>query len=264
MAMLTAHLIPHKAGAAFLRNIRTTLRQPQPKEEQRNMTIWEHITVFGGLPFTGLLALAIACSLLVASHDPWRVSACWCGLFLAVLGLAAASQVAFLGWGVGVEAVSFAGFSGHASRAAAVFPVALFVLLMRYGRRARALAVMAGCALALLVAVSRVQIGAHSVSEAGAGFLLGAVIALLFIGLAQSSGRNLMAIPLFILCLATAVTTGQAETGTSSMTHQWLVGIALNLSGRDRPYSRTDWKLAPAPYVPPCAIASIRLRYLCM
>jgi len=228
------------------------------------MTTWEGITLFGGLPFTGLVALAVACSLLVATEHPWRLSGYWSVLFLAALALAAGSQIAFLGWGIGVEAVSFAGFSGHATRAAAVFPVALFVLFIRCARRVRIVAVLAGIGAGLLVALSRVRIGAHSFSEAGAGLLLGTLIALTFIWHARGAGRNIAAIPLIALCLTTAVSSGRAETGTASMTHQWLIGLALNLSGRDRPYSRTDWKLAREPYAPPCAIASVRFRYLCM
>ena len=227
------------------------------------MTIWEEITVFGGLPLTGLIASAIACSLLVATDHPWRMSARWCALFLTALGLAAASQIAFLAWGMGVEAVSFGGFSGHATRAAAVFPVALFVLCIRCRSWIKTCAVLTGFGIAATIALSRVQIGAHSVAEATAGFLLGAVIALAFLWQARTSHRNFAAIPLIALCLATAMSTGRAERGAASMTHQWLIGAALNLSGHDRPYSRANWKLAPDPYVPPCASASIRLRYFC-
>lgn len=228
------------------------------------MTSWEKITLLGGLPFTSLVALAVACALLVPNVQSWRAPACWCGLFAVSLTLAAGSQIAFFGWGIGVEAISFAGFSGHATRAAAVFPVALFVLFMPCGRRVHTLAALAGFVAALLVALSRVRIGAHSFSEAGAGFLLGTVAASIFIWRARHSVRNGTAIPLISFCLIMAFSIAPAGPDTGSMTHQWMIGIALTLSGRDRPYSRADWKLAPNPYVPPCAPASIRFRYLCM
>lgn len=254
----------HKAGLAALPIIRTTCIAAGSIGDEAGMTIWEKITVLGGLPVTGLIALAIACSLFVASSHPWRAPAYWCALFAAALAIAAGSQIAFLGWGIGVEAFSFAGFSGHATRAAAVFPVALFILFMRCGRWVQTLAVLTGFGGALLIALSRVQIGAHSVAEASAGFTLGAVVASAFMWHARRSGSNRLAIPLIALCLTAAMTSGQPGPETASITHQWMVGIALNLSGRDRPYSRADWRLAPAPYVPPCALASIRFHYLCL
>lgn len=228
------------------------------------MAMWENITALGGLPCTGLVALAVACVLLTAPGHPWRVATRWGILFGTVLALAAASQIAFLGWGIGIEQVSFAGLSGHAARAATVFPVALCLPCMRYGRRARTLAVATGCLAAALVALSRVMIGAHSPAEAAAGFLLGTTMALAFIWHARHCRPHFIAILVVALCFMTAFSSAPSEMTAASTTHQWLTGVALNLSGHDRPYSRADWKPAASAYVPPCAATSVRFHYLCI
>jgi membrane-associated phospholipid phosphatase len=96
-------------------------------------------------------------------------------LGLAVL-LTSLSKIAFIGWGVGIAALDFTGFSGHAMFSAATYPVLAYSLAVHGGRRPRGvwLATAAGYALALAIAWSRVHIEVHSVSEVVAGFALGA------------------------------------------------------------------------------------------
>lgn len=228
------------------------------------MATWKQITALGGLPFTSLVVIAIALSLLTAPTPLWRISAYWCALFFAVLLVSAGSQVAFLGWGIGAESISFTGFSGHATRAAAVFPTALFILFFSAGKWSRILSILVGLIGAALVAVSRVMICAHSSSEAAAGFVLGVVVALVLISKIWRRCGNVATFPLMALSLTALFFSGLPPVVHESMNHQWLIAVALNLSGHDRVYSRTDWKPASTPYVPPCPIERIRFHYLCM
>lgn len=228
------------------------------------MSTWKQITVLGGLPFTMMVFIAIAIALLTAPTPLWRVLVFWCTLFSAALVVAGCSQIAFLGWGIGAETISFAGFSGHATRAAAVMPAASFIMFLPGGRWPKNLSILVGFIAAALVAISRVIIGAHSSSEAAAGFLLGVMVALAFIREIWTWRGSVLTFPLLALFLAAPIFTVQPPLVHESMTHQWLIGVALNLSGHDRPYSRTDWKLASTPYVPPCAIERIRFHYLCI
>ena len=122
--------------------------------------------MLGNLALTSVVAMAIACTLMVARPASWGVAIWWCALYLSVLALAAGSQIAFLGWGIGVQGAAFAGFSGHASRAAAVLPVAFFLSSARRRVWLQGLLVLIGMLAAALVAASRVAIGAHSLSEA--------------------------------------------------------------------------------------------------
>jgi hypothetical protein len=237
------------------------------------MVWWSHLSALGGLNVTALLALAIA-GWLVAARC-WRLALAWCVLFGAALLLAGLSQMAFMGWGVGIRSLEFTGFSGHATRAAAVFPVALFLLLERRGRRradqsgnvrterrqGRGLgaALFAGVLLAVAVAVARVKVGAHSPSEALAGCALGLATAGLFLARLRAT-RDYSPRPLLLGLLAAVILLPRADPVNS---HQWLTAAALKLSGSDRVWLRNGWQPAPWPYVPPCAAGRVRFHYLC-
>jgi len=202
------------------------------------MLWWSQITALGGLNVTALAALAIAVWLGAARC--WRLALAWCLLFGSAMLLVVASQVAFLGWGIGIQSLEFTGFSGHATRAAAVFPVAFFLLLEGEHRRLRAAGVAFGIAVAVLVGASRVKVGAHSPSEALLGLLLGMAVALLFIARANAA-RQFVPSPLLVGVSLLILLVPKAEPANA---HQWVVKIALELSGHDRPYSRAAWALA--------------------
>ncbi|WP_296948872.1 phosphatase PAP2 family protein [uncultured Massilia sp.] len=221
------------------------------------MPWWTHLSALGGLNVTALLALAVAAWL--AGARCWRLARAWCLLFGAAMLVAAASQMAFMGWGIGIEALSFTGFSGHAARAAAVFPVALFLLLERQARALRRSAVAAGVLLGAAVAVARVEVGAHSASEALAGCLLGLAAAAVFIARARKA-RDCSPQPLLLGVLAATLLLPFADPINA---HQWLTAATLKLSGRDRIYLRDGWQPARAPYVPPCAPQRVRYDVLC-
>ena len=241
------------------------------------MIWWSHLSALGGLNVTALLALAIA-AWLVGAHC-WRLALAWCLLFAGALAVAAASQVAFLGWGAGVRALDFTGFSGHATRAAAVFPVALFLLTERQGRRRQErrgagradggpdrrregwlrTTVLLGALLAAAVAAARVKVHAHSPSEAAAGCLLGLATAALFIARCRAA-RDRTPRPLLLGLLAATILLPRADPVNS---HQWLTVAALKLSGSDRVWLRRDWQPAQGPYVPPCAPQKRRFDILC-
>jgi membrane-associated phospholipid phosphatase len=221
------------------------------------MLWWSHLSALGGLNVTALLALGVAAWLVGARC--WRLALVWCLVFGGAMLAAAASQVAFIGWGVGIRALSFTGFSGHAARAAAVFPVALFLLVEQQQRRVRLIAVAAGGLLAVAVALARVQVGAHSASEALSGCVLGLGAAALFLARARAA-QDCSPQPLLLGLLAATFLLPRADPAYS---HQWLTAAALTLSGRDRVYLRNDWQPAQGPYVPPCAPDRVRFAVLC-
>jgi membrane-associated phospholipid phosphatase len=223
------------------------------------MTWWSHLSALGGLDITVPVAFGVTAWL--AGARGWRLALAWLLLFGASLAIAALSQMAFIGWGLGIASLSFTGFSGHAMRAAAVYPVALFLLAHQTGGwRQRAL-VLAGALLAVGVAAARVQVGAHTPSEVVAGCLLGLGTAALFIAHARAARpATRKPWPLLIGLLAAAVLLPRAGAFDS---HQWLTAVALKLSGHDRIYLRAEWERAAGPYVPPCAPERVRFDYLC-
>lgn len=223
------------------------------------MVWWHHITALGGLTLTALMALAIAAWLGAARRR--RLCALWCALFGAAMALVLASQLAFIGWGVGLRALAFAGFSGHAARAAAVYPVALFLLLEGEPLRLRRWGVASGVLAAVLIAVSRVLVGAHSASEAVFGAALGGSVAWLFIAQAGTTAHPAPRRRLLVgLGLVVVLLLPLPEPVNSA---QWMTGLALGISGHDRPIVRAGWQAARSPYVPPCAQEKVRFRYMC-
>lgn len=236
------------------------------------MIWWSHLSALGGLNLTALLALATGAWL--AGARSWRLALVWCGLLCGAMALAAATQMAFIGWGLGIRALSFTGFSGHATRAAAVYPVALYVLGECCAPRkrvwARAIALggaLAGVLLGLGVALARVKVGAHSPSEAVTGCLLGLAAAGLFIAQARAAREASPRPPqvglrLGVLAgaLAAVILLPRAD---SPDPHQWLTAAALKLSGRDRAWLREDWAPAQGAYLPPCDPGRVRFTFLC-
>lgn len=218
---------------------------------------WSHLSALGGLNVSVLGALAIAAWL--AGARCWRQALDWCLLFIATLAIAAGSQIAFIGWGIGARGVDFAGFSGHAARAALLYPAALYLLFGRGGAFQRRTGLALGLLLAAMVAWARVKIGAHSVSEALLGWMLGSAAALLF-ALRSGTLRGPAHKPLVVGLALSLLLLPYAE---PSYSHQWITGVALGLAGHDRPYLRDSWGPAGEPYVPPCPREKVHLGYLC-
>jgi membrane-associated phospholipid phosphatase len=221
------------------------------------MLWWSHLSALGGLNVTALLAAGVAAWLVGARC--LRLAVAWCFVFGGAMLLAAASQVAFIGWGVGIRALAFTGFSGHAIRAAAVFPVALYLLAERGPRAMRIVAVAAGSLLAIGVALARVEVGAHSPSEAVAGCMVGLGAAWLFLARVRAAQERSPQ-PLLVGLLVATILLPSAD---PAYPHQWLTAVALKLSGRDRVYLRDDWQPAQGSYVPPCAQERVRFGVLC-
>jgi len=223
------------------------------------MTSWFHLSALGGLSVTGFVASVTAVWLLASRRRCLALS--WCLLFGAALAVAAGSQVAFLGWGLGVQSLDFTGFSGHATRAAAVFPVALFLLLEKKGGWIRRGAVLAGALLGVGVAAARVNVGAHSPSEAVTGCVLGFATAGLFLWHAR--GRTGYVYSPYALLPGLLLSSLLLTYVKSVDAHQALTAVALKLSGQDRIFQRHGWRHQSTSYVPPCQAERVRFDYFC-
>lgn len=199
------------------------------------MIPWNQISMFGDSVVT--LPAAAAIMVWLIAGRAWNMALWWGSLFAAGLILVAATKVAFIGWGIGISAIDFAGISGHSMRASAILPVLFYLLLHRSMPLLRDGGVVLGLLLGALMGISRVAVGAHSVSEAVAGCLLGGAIGLGFILLSKPLpkphlNRFLIAFSLFGL-----LPTSYAE---PAPTDHWLQAVALYLSGHERPYVRDE------------------------
>lgn len=141
---------------------------------------WVHLTALGDsaliLPCIVLIALWLATPS-VTRGLAWR----WLLLASGVMAVVAASKLAFMGWLISLPGLDFTGFSGHSAAAAVVWPALGALLGARRNSRWQLLGLLLGCALALMIGISRLAIHAHSPSEVVLGLLLGGVATLGFL-----------------------------------------------------------------------------------
>ncbi len=153
-------------------------------------------------------------------------------------GITTASKVAFLGYGIGHAPLDFTGFSGHAMFAAAVMPLLVRLAAGPGSADGRRRVLILGYLLALAVAVSRVKVGAHSVSEVVAGFALGAAASATALRAGRWPALQLARwMPLALLAWAVVAVVG----APASRTHDAVTQLSLALSGRAKAYQR--WEL---------------------
>ena len=209
----------------------------------------EHFLSWHLLTLLGDSGLLLPCAALIAvwlgvSPRTRNGAIRWVVIFGLGSSIVFASKLAFLGWGIGNATLDFTGVSGHAMFAAAIYPLLLGAVFAGQAIAWQRAAVALGVALALLVAVSRVMVGAHSVSEVVAGMAVGGVVS----AWALSRGHlPRVRVPVLLpLALAAwlAVTPAHAP---ESQTHSWVTNLSLALSGRDRAYTRLDLQRSQQP-----------------
>ncbi|WP_295390347.1 phosphatase PAP2 family protein [uncultured Thiodictyon sp.] len=141
-----------------------------------SVLFWNHVGHLGAAALM-LPLLLIACAALWQTGQD-AAAGRWALLVAAGSALVLVTKIAFLAWGLGSAALDFTGISGHTTLATAILPVWLAWLPGRWGgRRVQWVALSIGLGIGALVGWSRMAVGAHSLSESVAGWLLGAAIA---------------------------------------------------------------------------------------
>lgn len=150
--------------------------------------------------------------------------------------LTTVTKIAFIGYGIGSASWDFTGLSGHSMFAAAILPVMMRLLTVDQPAAQVRWAVTTGYALAVLVAVSRVMVQAHSVSEVIGGLLCGGVASLL----ALTSWRHLppLRVPAGLWLGMPAAILLAMHSAPPSQTHDWVTRLSLRISGRTEPFTR--------------------------
>ncbi|HEX8603514.1 MAG TPA: phosphatase PAP2 family protein [Pseudoduganella sp.] len=202
------------------------------------MMLWMALSALGSMSVTGPLCIAVAVWLLAGRT--WRLSLSWCMLFGIGLLLVALTKIAYYGWGIGIPQWKFAGLSGHAMRACAVYPVVFYLMFLKARPVARHAALAVGVLFAAVISFSRVPVLAHSVSEVVLGGGVGFAVAAAFIVTARSEqpaavGRILVALCVPLVLVMPFTKPMPAE--------RWVKQMAMYLSGND-PVQRA-WKLGP-------------------
>lgn len=218
-------------------------------------SVWPWLTRLGEAQLL-LPLMVLAVLWLLSRPGQARTALAWLLAVVLAASVTTASKVAFIGYGWGLQALDFTGFSGHAMFAAAVLPPLLRLALGGAASRLAVagaapdrslgegrnrvpmrlnLGVAAGYLMAAAVAVSRVQVSAHSWSEVLSGFALGAVASGVVLATGRWPQRALG--PVVPLLLAAAMAWGVAQ-APASRTHDWVTRLALASSGRAEPYQR--------------------------
>lgn len=206
---------------------------------------WHAITRFGEAGILLPSALLIAGWLALRGRQ-LRPALAWLVPLGVAVAVTTASKIAFLGFGLGIAALDFTGFSGHSMFAAALYPMLGFGIACGWSRRGRAAAVAAGYLLALLVAVSRYKIGAHSPAECLLGFGLGALASGVALVVIDGGVRPMLPTLLFAGVAAwflVALVPGEPVLPS----HQMVTWVSLKLSGRAQPFTRADLHRQAAP-----------------
>ena len=207
--------------------------------------VWLHLTRFGEAQIVLPMVLLTLLALLLRA--PTRGPAwTWLGWLSGAIALTTASKIAFLGWGIGWDAVDFTGISGHTMFASAVYPVMLLTFTHARSSQTAQRAVLLGLAVALLVGVSRVVVGAHSWSEVLAGWVVGGLVSGLTLqqGLAcfvwssaAPRAPGVLRAPLLPVALAVWILVTPLAL-PASQAHSAVIRLALYLSGHAAPFHR--------------------------
>lgn len=222
---------------------------------------WPVFTRLGESQILLPTALALALWLAWRGRLP-RLALDWIGALVVAVVAVVASKVAFMGYGIGWAAIDFTGISGHSMCAAAFYPIAGLCMVGALGTaespRSRAVGLAVGVAVAVLIGISRLVVGAHSLSEVIAGLALGGAVTAL--ALVRSRWPR-MTPPLWmpvILTLWLGITPAHAP---GSPAHGWVTSLALAVSGRQTPYTREDLhhrRASQAESTPAFAVAGLR------
>jgi membrane-associated phospholipid phosphatase len=199
--------------------------------------------LLGRLGEAQLLLPAMAAAVLWLLRTPANrpLAAAWVVAVLAAALLTTVSKVAFIGWGVGYAPLDFSGLSGHSMFAAAVLPVLMRLAAGHAAPPWPRLAIAAGYALALLIAVSRLKTGAHSLADTVPGFALGALASAASMRFTHAPRAPT---PAWLAAGLAAWLLVLPFNAPASRSHDWVTQLSLQVSGRNVPYTRQQMRRA--------------------
>ena len=207
-----------------------------PQELFQDVPFWHLITRLGEAEIL-LPAALLTAAALFARRRTRNLALGWVLMLSLAVTLTTASKLAFIGWGLGWAAINFTGVSGHAMFSSAIYPVLMLTLVPGRSRRRWQLSLALGCALALLVGISRLVVGAHSPSEVLAGWLLGGAVTAATLAFYETTALALRPIVPALLLAWVAVTPFQLH---ASQTHSLVTRLALAMSGHEAPFTRAE------------------------
>jgi len=203
---------------------------------------WYGITALGNAPLLAASALLIAAAMFLTVSTR-RLSVAWLVVVMTGAAVVAATKVLYMGWGLGIASLDFTGLSGHTTLSVLVWPVALSLLAGQTDTRMR-VGAAGGFLLASGIAVSRLEVHAHSAAEVILGGAFGLVLSGAFLLRHLRRLRDIV-FPRWIAI--TLIIPFAIGFGHALPTESVLAEVARTLSGHSRAYTRADLHSADLP-----------------
>ena len=198
--------------------------------------IWHLLTRLGEAEIL-LPAAALTVIALLARSETRRLAFSWMMLIIIAAAITTATKVAFIGWGIGWAAINFTGISGHAMFAAATYPILLITFTSGKWRVNPRVSFALGCILAIVIGVSRIEVGAHSFSEVLAGLVVGGAVSAAALVISDQLVISIRPIVPAVLLVWVAVMPFKLH---ASQTHSLVTRLAVAMSGNEKPFTRND------------------------
>lgn len=211
---------------------------------RNSWTSWSSLTWFGDSNLLLPAAVALAAVLLLSTATR-NLTPRWLLAFGLTGFVVLATKIAFVAWGIGSAELDFTGFSGHSALSACFWPVWAWLLVARAKSPAIRLgAVVAGYLLALAIAVSRLMLEVHSVSEVISGVAIGTAASAWFLA-AVRAGRqqSLPTTAAAFLALAFMAVMTITLYGRPAPTTHWIEASTMRMLGITTPFTRQDLRM---------------------
>ena len=139
--------------------------------------MWNVFTNIGDAAVT--LPVAAICAGWIAVFDV-RLACRWIAALAAGMVVVGATKILYYGWGLSLAASGLRVVSGHTMLSTAVWIVAIS-LQLKWWRLPPLLGIVAGMVVGVLTAIARVMDHSHSLPEVLSGWVLGALVATVFL-----------------------------------------------------------------------------------
>ncbi|MGV2288057.1 phosphatase PAP2 family protein [Trinickia sp. YCB016] len=139
--------------------------------------MWNVFTNIGDAAVT--LPVAAICAGWIAVFDV-RLACRWIAALAAGMVVVGATKILYYGWGLSLAASGLRVVSGHTMLSTAVWIVAI-ALQLKWWRLPPLLGIVAGMVVGVLTGIARVMDHSHSLPEVLSGWVLGALVAAVFL-----------------------------------------------------------------------------------
>jgi membrane-associated phospholipid phosphatase len=139
--------------------------------------MWNVFTNIGDAAIT--LPVAALCAGWIARFNT-RLACLWIALLAAGMATVGATKILYYGWDLSVASSDFRVVSGHTMLSTSVWIVAI-TLQLKWWRLPPLLGIAAGMTVGVLTGIARVMDHSHSLPEVLSGWVLGALVAAIFL-----------------------------------------------------------------------------------